>query len=374
MSYVQIIQDDHAHEELLRQQQAQEARREAQREAQQLVDQLASVHVTPQAVEKVIHQFDAISPLQFLHSATYSAAEKVLFTSYTFGQSRTITLDDINTVCHDAFGPLYQRASVEDWQQLKRTAFPLQTLAPQEQQIVEQHSEPIFSYLLNAGATVGLVYLIFEVRKLKKKLKEQPTGTTYNVEAADIMAIDHGTANVVEMVTEETRREERLTAFDGGTINKFDIHFHGIKDDEIESIKFKGISFERPTQGEYFKPVVVVADPNTKVIHAFPYHSDYFCAQDVASLMTQLADAQTARQIIDAAHQVGVLGPLANEAVPALSKHLQHNDALVQETIVDVLGEIGTAEAADSLIDYAIRASSPVAPSQGVVAQFDAKK
>lgn len=182
MSYVQIIQVDRAHEELQRQQQAQaaaqqliqqaqEARREAQREAQRLVAQLASVHVTPQAVEKVIHQFDAISPLQFLHSATYSAAEKVLFTSFTFGQSRTITVDDINTVCHDAFGPLYQHASVEDWQQLKHTSFPLQTLAPQEQQIVEQHSEPIFSYLFNAGSVVGIVYLILEVRKLKKKLK-----------------------------------------------------------------------------------------------------------------------------------------------------------------------------------------------------------
>jgi hypothetical protein len=381
MSYVQIIQVDHAHEELLRQEQAQAAAQlriqqaqEAQREAQRLVAQLASVHVTPQAIEKVIHQFDAISPLQFLHDATHSAAEKVLFTSFTFGQSRTITLDDINTVCHDAFGPLYQHASVEDWQQLKHTSFPLQTLAPQEQQIVEQHSEPIFSYLLNAGSVVGIVYLILEARKLKKKINEQPTGTTYNLEAADIAAIDHSTVNVVEMATKDTRREERLTAVDGGTINKFDIHFHGVKDDEIDSIKFKGIAFERPASGDYFKPVVIVADPNAKVIHAFPYHSDYFCAQDVAGLMTQLADAQTARQIMDTAHQVGVLGPLANEAVPALSKHLQHVDALVQETIVDVLGEIGTDQAADSLLDYATRAPSQVAPNQEAATQLVAKK
>jgi hypothetical protein len=365
----QIIQVDRAHEELQRQQQAQAAQQlriQQAQEAQRLVAQLASVHVIPQAVEKVIHQFDAISPLQFLHDVTHSAAEKVLFTSFTYGQSRAITLDDINTVCHDAFGPLYQHASVENWQQLKRTSFPLQTLAPQEQQIVEQHSEPIFSYLLNAGSVVGIVYLILEVRKLKKKLKEQPTGTTYNVEAG-IAAFDHGVAIVDE---HGTQHESQQVAFNGGTI----FNLYGTPTNAIESIKSKGIAFERPASGDYFKPVVVVADPNTKVIHTFPYHSDYFCAQDVASLMTQLADAQTARQIIDAAHQVGVLGPLANEAVPALSKHLQHDDALVQETVVDVLGEIGTAEAADSLIDYAIRASSPVAPSQGVVAQFDAKK
>ncbi|MBP7960899.1 MAG: HEAT repeat domain-containing protein [Caldilineaceae bacterium] len=275
-----------------------------------------------------------------------SLSQELEYAALTAGHSRKLAPQEFIEICEASF-PSAGKIQNEQWLLLRNSTFPYSTIIPEEQSAVKDIQESIWK-LVEAGDFVVTIYLVLKLRK-KSVEDDKGDGPTPGIQLVVINNLEEFKINAKGDV-----------AFDGGIIVKGNSRvFLGSAENvggmiaRPEEIELSA-QFERPNSA-YYKTAYAVPQQVPKQLVLFSSQLPYVHPDATPLIVENLAHADTPIDTARIAHLLGMLGPTASPAVEAISAQLESSDNPedLQSTFVDVLGDIGSNEAVESLLKRA---------------------